>query len=157
MSDLLSVVKKVTLDDFHTELSRTEEILMDKLVAKSMGHDSRGSYAMLAMARVKGSFVWGKNKIHRPANTVSKDYPAISGMHAELDLWRQADSLDGCTVYVGGNNIGSRNPMSNTCPCLYCLALLYEAGVQTIIFKRWGQSVKVQMNQIPIKEILEEC
>lgn len=120
-------------DDYHVPTSSDISMLLT-VTEISTKHSSGGSYDMVA-AWSKGSrFEFGFNRLNRAASTIDKSYPDVCGVHAELDLWRKLDKLRGGTIYVAGKRSSSGTIMDNTRPCIYCSAILVEAGVRNVVF-----------------------
>lgn len=105
------------------------------LVGTTRSHCSGGSYSMIAMWSKGSRVAVGKNRLDRLAHTLDNGYPEISGVHAELDLWRlNTDGLRGGTVYIAGTLSGTKSAMTNTRPCKYCVPILMQLGVRHVVF-----------------------
>lgn len=113
----------------------------------AMDHDSGGSYNVLAKWQKGAHVVIGKNKLKRSANTLSDEYPSICGVHAELDLFSNAKTLKGGTVYVAGAR-ASGSYMSTTKPCIYCSAILKASKVRHVVYWQNDEPTKVSTNDI---------
>ena len=94
---------------------------------------------------VKGSrSAIGKNRLNRPAATVTDVYPDICGIHAELNLFHNS-SFRGGTVYIAGAKQRSGTTMLNTHPCEYCMAIMIAAGVRSVVFYKEGIPSKIRL------------
>jgi deoxycytidylate deaminase len=119
-----------------------------KVAYDSNQHSSGGSYNMMARW-MKGSFViTGANRLHKPAHLVDSSYPDISGIHAELDSWKQHKKMKGGTIYVAGTVEASGNLMQNTLPCVYCASLLFSSGVRFVVGFEDGIPVKYRVKDL---------
>jgi deoxycytidylate deaminase len=128
--------------------SISEYGILENLCRSASDHNSGGSYDMLAMW-VKGSkWIQGRNRLDRPAYTIDPSYPEVCGVHAELDLWHKADSLNGGTVYIAGRRNNSGTIMTNTRPCIYCSAILIETGVRYAVFYVDGEPRKMRVSNL---------
>ena len=118
-----------------------DQSILSKVAEESSYHVSGGNYNMLARW-YKGSKVeTGKNRLNRPASTLNVEYPDICGVHAELDLFFKSN-LKGGTVYIAGTRKNG-SKMNNTCPCIYCMTILRQAGIRSIVFYKESQASKI--------------
>jgi tRNA(Arg) A34 adenosine deaminase TadA len=128
--------------------SSSEFNTLKSLSIESKGHDSGGSYDMIALW-VKGSnYIRGFNRLNRAASTIDISYPDVCGVHAELDLWRKSDGIKGGTIYIAGKRNSSGTFMTNTRPCIYCSALLMESGVRYAVFYSDGLPSKIKVSNL---------
>lgn len=105
---------------------------------------------MVALAVKGGSRVIGKNNLFRKATTIDNSYRALCGIHAELDVWRQAPDFTNGTIYVVGKIADTGSRMKNTAPCPQCSAILSEMGVRSVVFYRRDVAEKLL-----VKDLLE--
>lgn len=115
---------------------------LERLCEQAKQHNSGGSYDMLSMWSKGSSRIYGKNKLERLASTIVSDYPEICGVHAELDMWRTGGVRGGGTVFIAGRRSKSGEPIENTHPCVYCLALLTEMKIRSIVYYVNGKPTK---------------
>lgn len=103
---------------------------------------------MIAMSVKASHREYGFNRLSRMASTLDKEYPKISGLHCELDLWRKAgkESING-VVYIAGTRKNGRS-MDNTRPCKYCTAILYQAHVKWVVYFHNGKPVKAKIQEM---------
>lgn len=119
------------------------------LVATTRNHNSGGSYSMIAMWSKGSRIAVGKNRLDRLANTLDNGYPEISGVHAELDLWRlNTGGLKGGTVYIAGTLSGTKSAMTNTRPCRYCVPILAQLGVRHVVFMLNSEVTKCRVTDL---------
>jgi len=119
------------------------------LVGTTRSHCSGGSYSMIAMWSKGSRVAVGKNRLDRLAHTLDNGYPEISGVHAELDLWRlNTDGLRGGTVYIAGTLSGTKSAMTNTRPCKYCVPILMQLGIRHVVFSLDSEVTKCRVTDL---------
>lgn len=133
-------------------LSLKDSALYGTALRAAFEHTSEGDFDMVACWGKGSQTVYGYNRLKRPARRRRDEYPEMAGIHAELDLWRynnrvstKKSDLSGGTVAIAGKKPKTMTTMTTTRPCAYCVALLHELGVSTVVFLQDGKLFKCRV------------
>ena len=133
------------------KLTNRDEVKVKYLLGLAKDHNPGGNYGLVA-AWVKGKRIIVGYNTDRPAATAITGYPDICGIHAELDVYLQARSLDvdirGGTMYVVGRKCSTSRVMSNTKPCVYCRTILSSTKVRNVVFYDGGTLHKMPSEEL---------
>ena len=112
---------------------------------------------MIALAKIGKTYIIGRNNyLSKPKEKFG--YPSISGIHAELDLYRkivnmgfEKEKIDFIFVF------GRRGEyLRNTKPCVYCANIFRNLKFKQIVYFQNGNLVKKSKKEFFETEVFKE-
>lgn len=116
-----------------TPLNRADISTVERLISYARDHHSGSKHAMVACWSKGSNFIYGWNNLYSPARLKASWFPAIAGIHAELDLFLRSEQtntkIQGGTLYIIGVVTRNHNETLTTLPCGNCQRLLTDGSL----------------------------